>query len=479
MTPAGLRRTAQVSNPEPAGPVALVALCVLGLFTLGGLAVAGTTSSPTAARHRAETSITPVERQLVCPSSGTDTTSYVGLLPGTASGGSVRAGGRTLDLAAGDVATVGPPGRTPLTVTASGASTRGVFASRVKLAGGMTRCGSPRSSWWFVGAGAGPGHFSTLELVNPRSGPAVVDLTVWGQDGPVDGAGLHGISVRRGASKSLNLADVAPSDGNLAVHVEVSRGLVLADVEDHTVDVLDPKAAPVAEWIPDQGGPARHLVLSGLPPPSVEDPVAARNPTLPRALRNGATLVLANTGDNAVVARLRLSGSDGALSPKGLQPATVPPESVVSVPLGSLIEDPDTAVRVDADGPVTAGYVVPGRGDLLHAVRAGPWAGPAAAALPRAGRRTLLLTSTGGGGAGKVTVTQLGPLGTQLARTRVEVPVRSTVGTRLRADTASVVVSSEGRVVGSVLVNRGNHYAALPLTPVLAALRVPAVRPAG
>jgi hypothetical protein len=475
MNATGSRRAAPVNTPEPAGRAAVVALAVLLLVIVGGLAVAGTTSSPTAVHQRTQVTTTPAERELVCPSSDTDTTSYVGLLPGTSSGGTVTAGGRSLDLAAGKVARVAGPGRKPLTVTARGAATRGVFASRAKQAGGMTRCGSPRSSWWFVGAGAGPAHFSTLELVNPGAGPAVVDVTVWGPDGPVDGAGLHGVSVHIGGSRILKLANVAPADGNLAVHVQASRGLVVADLDDHTVDILDPTAAPAAEWIPDQSRPARHLVLSGLPPAG--NAVTPTNPALPRSLREGPSLVLANPGDNAVVARVRLSGKDGAFSPKSIQPTTVPPETVVSVPLGGLVDQTGTTVLVDADGPVGAGYVVPGSGDLLHAVNAKQWRGPAAAALPALATKTLTLTATRR--AAKVTVTQLGRLGKELARSRVAVPVRTTISTRLRPDAASVVVSSRGHVVGSVLVNRNGTFAALPLTPVLAALRVPEVRPAG
>ncbi|MGI9157224.1 MAG: DUF5719 family protein [Marmoricola sp.] len=470
-------------SPPPAQGSArgqVVVVLVLVLLSAGALAVAGTASRATGVRHRSETTTTPAQRELVCPSSDTDTSSFVGLLPGTPSGGSVSAGGQPLALGAGTVERLGPPGHDPLTVTARGAATRGVFGTRAKQVGGVTRCGSPRASWWFVGAGGSPGHFSTLELVNPRTGPAVVDLTVWGRDGQVEGAGLRGISVRRGGTRSLKLADVAPSEGNLAVHVEASRGLVLAAVDDHAVDVRDPKAAPVEEWIPDQGNPSRHQLLSGLPPPSAQQQVGAANPALPTGLRNGASLVIANPGGSAVVARVRLSAKDGAFTPKGLPPTQVPPQSVVSVPLGDLVADPGTAVLVDTDAPVVTGYLVPGAGDLLHAVSALPWRGPAAVALPAGGTKTLLLTALTGDGS--ATVTQLGPKGAQLARTMVAVPGRSTIGSPLRPGTASVVVStggSGGRVAGSVLVDRGSAYSALPLTPVLAALRVPEVRPAG
>ncbi len=465
-------------HPVPTGRLAVALLAVLVLLTAAGVAVAGTGSRSTGIRHRGQTTTTPVRRDLVCPSSDADTSSFIGLLPGTPKGGSVSAAGRPLGLAAGAVERVGPPGRRALTVTARGDATRGIFGSRARQVGGMTRCGSPRASWWFVGAGASPGHFSTLELVNPRSGPAVVDLTVWGRDGEVAGAGLRGISVRSGGVKTLKLADVAPAQGNLAVHVQASRGLVVADVNDHLVDVRDPSAAPVEEWIPDQGNPSRHQLLSGLPPPSAQQPVSAGS-ALPTGLRNGATLVIANPGDKAVVAQVRLSGKDGGFVPKGLAPTQVPPQSVVSVPLGDLVVDPGTSVRVDADGPVAAGYVVPGSGDLLHAVSAVPWHGPAAVALARNGTGTLLLTALTGNGS--ATITQLGPKGTRIARTQVAVPGQSTVSTALRANTASVVVTTggTGSVAGAVLVHRGSAYSALPLAPVQAVLQVPEVRPAG
>ena len=58
------------------------------------------------------------------------------------------------------------------------------------------------------------------------------------------------------------------------------------------------------------------------------------------------------------------------------------PASAVAVPLGDFVNNPDTSVMVDADQPMTAGYVAPGRTDLVHAVPGEPWQGPAAAALP-------------------------------------------------------------------------------------------------
>ncbi len=473
MTTSGSRRAPLDRGASKGSRVPAVLLVLVVVATGAGLAVAGAATTPPVVPHEAELTARPAQRQVVCPASDVASTSVVGLLPG-ADQGTVSADGTPLDVPVAGTTTVKGPGRDPLTVTATGEATRGVYATRAKnVGGGMTACSSPRPSWWFVSAGASPGHLSRLELVNPRSGPAIVDVTVLGADGAVDSPGLRGITIPSGGNRSLKLSDVAPSEGNLSIHVQASRGLVQAALDDRVLDVLNPAAKPIAEWIPDASRPTRQVVLSGLPAPGALEPV--------RGQRKGKadTLVLTNPGNREAVAKIRLSTKDGAFTPKGLQPATVPPESVVAVPLGDFVTNANTAVLVDADQPITAGYVVPGRSDLVHAVPAEPWIGPAATALPSGGcQRTLLLTAAGKGTT--VTVTQYGSQGNERDQTETVVPGQSTVAVRLDPNTSSVVVTSAAsKVSGSVQVNRDDMRAALPLTTVLAALRVPAVRPAG
>ncbi len=477
MNAPGSRRAPVDPAAVKVSPVPAVLLALLVAVTGAGLAVAGSATTPTAVPHRSELTAKPDLRQVVCPASDVDSTSVVGLLPG-ADEGTVSADGSQLDIPVAGTSTVRGPGRDPLVVTATGAATRGVFAMRAKKVGGaMTACSSPRASWWFVGAGASPGHFSRLELVNPRSGPAIVDVTVLGPDGAVESPGLRGISIKSGASRALKLSEFAPAAGNLTIHVTSSRGLVLASVDDHVLDVLDPGAKAVAEWVPAQAAPTEHLVLSGLPKPGALEPASAA-PGSPSATAKD-TLVLTNPGNREAVAEIRLSTKDGAFAPRGLQPATVPPQSVVAVPLGDVVSNPNTTVLVDADQPIVAGYVVPGKVDLVHAVPAVPWTGPAAAALPDGGGlRTLMLTAADEGTT--VTVSQYGSKGKKREQAETVVPDQSTVALRLDPEASSVVVTSaDGKVSGSVLVNRRDLRSALPLTPVLAALRVPAVRPAG
>ncbi len=474
MNASGSRRALVDPGAVKASRIPGVLLVLLVGVTGAGLAVAGSATTPTAVRHESELTAKPDQRQVVCPASDVDSTSVVGLLPG-ADRGTVSAAGNPLDIPVAGTTTVTGAGRDPLVVTATGEATRGVFATRAKnVGGGMTACTSPRASWWFVGAGASPGHFSRLELVNPRSGPAIVDVTVLGSDGAVESPGLRGITIKSGASRALKLSEFAPAAGHLTVHVKASRGLVLASVDDHVRDVLDPSAKPVAEWIPDQGGPTRHLVLSGLPKPGALVPGSG-----PSGKAAQDMLVLSNPGNREAVAKVRLSTKDGGFTPRGLQPVTVPPESVVAVPLGDVVTNPNTAVLVDSDQPLLGGYLLPGKDDLVHAVPAVPWNGPAATALPDGGGlRTLMLTAADTGTT--VTVAQYGSKGKQRQLAQTVVPDQSTIAVRLDPKASSVVVtSSDGKVSGSVLVNRRDLRSALPLTPVLAALRVPAVRPAG
>ena len=380
MTTSGSRRAPHDPGAARPSRVPAVLLVLLVVATGAGLAVAGAATTPAVVRHEAELTAKPDQRQVVCPASDVDSTSVVGLLPGVDQG-TVSADGTPLDIPVAGTTTVKGPGRDPLTVTATGEATRGVYATRAKnVGGGMTACSSPRASWWFVGAGASPGHFSRLELFNPRSGPAIVDVAVLGPDGAVESPGLRGITIPSGSNRSLKLSEVAPSQGNLSIHVQASRGLVEAALDDHVLDVLDPAAKPIAEWIPDASGPTRHVVLSGLPKPGALK--SGNGPSSAGATNAQDTLVLANPGNREAVAKIRLSTKDGAFTPKGLQPATVPPESVVAIPLGDFVTNANTAVLVDADQPIVAGYVVPGRTDLVHAVPAEPWTGPAATALP-------------------------------------------------------------------------------------------------
>ena len=59
-------------------------------------------------------------------------------------------------------------------------------------------------------------------------GPAVADITVLGEDGPVEVPALRGLTVRGGQTTTVALADVVPRRDELTLQVRVTRGRLSA-----------------------------------------------------------------------------------------------------------------------------------------------------------------------------------------------------------------------------------------------------------
>ena len=476
-TPAGGRRRAAAPAPDPTtsrSPVLLVALLVLVVVVAASLWLAGRAGPAATSTASGESLVEPDQQQVVCPAGRSSTTTRVGLLAASGDGGQVTAAGESVDVPPGGVASRRVDADEPDVLTATGSATRGLFATRLIGDGGLAGCVSPRASWWFAGAGGAPSHASVLRLDNPGTGAAVLDVTVYGPDGKVPASGLRGISLRAGASATLPLADLAPSPGTLAVHVDVSRGLVSANVSDTVTSLVARAGDGAVDDLSAARAPSRRLSINGLTAPR-GGVVSTRE--LPAALQDGSSAVLANPSDRSVTARLRISGKDGLSQPSGLSQTTIPPQSTVTVPLGTVVGT-GTAARalvVDADGPLVGGYQSPGASDLVHGVSGGGWEGPSAAALPAGGSARAELTARSGDTTARVA--SYDERGRRLARRTVEVASRTTVSVAVSAKAASVVVESRGGVTGAVVVRRTGGTSVLPLIPLLDALRVPTVRP--
>jgi hypothetical protein len=78
-------------------------------------------------------------------------------------------------------------------------------------------CVGPGSSWWFVGAGSSVGRDGTLVLSNVSQAVAVVDLSFYGPDGPVEDVDSKQIAIEPGDARELPLADFVPGVGDVAV----------------------------------------------------------------------------------------------------------------------------------------------------------------------------------------------------------------------------------------------------------------------
>lgn len=364
-------------------------------------------------------------------------------------------------LASGKITDLDQGAGGPLTVLSEDSLAPGLVAARFggrQLA--ATTCTAPAPDQWFTGVGAGARHTSVLELVNPDSGPAVADVTIYGQAGVIDVPRLRGVSVPGHGSIRLDLGQVVPRRDELAMHVVTSRGRLATSVLDRHRELG--AGATTEDWLPAQTEPATENLLLGL--------AGGKGGT--------HTLVLANGGADEIRAEVRIISPDSVFAPKGLEEIRLAPESVTQVSLTSQVlaalADGAAGVEVQSTAPVTATLRSTSGGDLSHAVVGTPVHEGAMVLVPEGAKQVLL---AGAERAGVVTVVAWSATGEELVSTRAEVaPGRGTV-VRLPAKATLVsVVPERTDVVGAVQVS-GNGTAVIPLTELVWSGLIPDVRP--
>lgn len=351
-------------------------------------------------------------------------------------------------------------GDRPVVVRAEDALAPGLVAGR--YAAGPLRvaeCAAPAPEQWFTGVGAGAGHSSVLELVNPDNGAAVADVVVTGRAGIAEAPELRGVAVPGRSSVRLDLAELLPRRDELSLHVTTQRGRVFSAVLDR-VDELG--AGDAAEdHLPPQAEPATSLTLLGLP--------AGTGPR---------TLLVANDGDSEVRATLRVLDERSVFAPEGLEDVRVPPQSVARVQLGAtlgpLVADGALGLVVDATGPVTATLRSFVGGDLAHAVPTTGVESTTVAAVPP-GRKRLVLT--GATSTGVVEVVARDASGAQLAAKRVEVSPDRGFAVGLPARAVHLTVTPQRTPVVAAVVAATGGAGVVRLHELVRSSLVPDVRP--
>jgi hypothetical protein len=319
-------------------------------------------------------------------------------------------------------------------------------------------CPEPRARWWFVGAGAATvSHDTVLTITNPRAGQAVLDLDVRGSEGPVQGPGLHGITIPAGESKVIDLAKAAPAIGDLSVNIVAKRGLVSVSAADRFAPGVVGKA--VQEWLPGQLLPSTVVTMTGLP-----------------AKPDRATLVVANPRQVAAIVNVELIGPGGTFAPKENPTITVPPDSVASVSIESAFNGDPLAVKVSSDQPVTAAVRTVTGDDVAFATGVRPVRGTTAFAVP-SGTADLVLSSVGP--ESSVSVTAFAASGKKLSDALVKVPKASSVASRLPAQTRYVrLVAESPDAVAGFTVSDPSGIATGGVVPSIRSVLLPVVRPA-
>lgn len=395
-------------------------------------------------------------------------------LPGADDGGEVVAGpvgGRTEPVDAGrgrleslDVAAEGAADDGwALEVTAAGAAAVGrstfvVDRARDVAAVGVQECLVPRARWWFTGAGAGLDHTSTLVVANLDPGRAVLDVEVHGPDGLVDSVGTRGLTLEPGEVRAIDLVEVAPQSEELAVHVEASRGRVVAALADGFA--TRPAAAAGREWIPVQADATKVVRLAPLP-----------------ARADRRTLVVANPTGREALAEVEVSTASGAFVPADVPQVRVPPGTVVTADLGPVVGKETAAVRLASSVPLTATVRSTTGADVTYAAATPLLDGPAAAVVADDTVPTLQLTAGEAGGTADVTAYSADGDEMESADLEVEPGTTLTWTPEGRAASYLVVTPSEGRLFGGVSLAGPAGVSQVPLRPLPVALRRPVVTP--
>lgn len=461
----GRRRTADEGGPR--FDVTMLLALVLPLLTVGALALVGDPAD--IERGRPPTSAPLTRTTMVCPSpagagSGSGTEGTVALAhsdPGL--GGTVeqRAPVKgTVDLRRGATTTLDAGQRQgPVVLVAQDELAPGALAGRWDGAG-TTACTEPEPEAWFTGVGAGPERSSVLELVNPDNGPAVADVTVMTPSGVEDVSALRGIRVPGRSSLTFDLGQLAPSEQDVALHVEVVRGRLGSSV----LAVSDPVGGEAVSRsrVPGQPAPATTSYLPGV-----------------AADWDDTTLSVANPGSDEARVTLELVSQRSEFAPANVEEVRVAPGSVEQVDLDDVLgggAGTDTmAVRLESSAPVTASVGGSREGARLHAVAGTLLDDRGGALLPEGQKRVVL---AGQPGLGTARVVARDRDGKVVEDTKVELDPGRGVVVDLPA-AAQVVVVGMGRTEAVAVVEvRGPRPSLVPLVPLPLTGQVPDVRPA-
>lgn len=122
-------------------------------------------------------------------------------------------------------------------------------------------CAEPTSSTWLVGGSTETGRTSLINLVNASDVNSTVDLTVYGEDGKVEGPGLTGIVVAPGSQKVVPLSGFATGLASPVVHVVSRGGQISSSLQVSVVRTLE---AGGLDTVSASASPSRTVTVPGV-----------------------------------------------------------------------------------------------------------------------------------------------------------------------------------------------------------------------
>ncbi|OSZ58302.1 hypothetical protein OQI_22515 [Streptomyces pharetrae CZA14] len=174
-------------------------------------------------------------------------------------------------------------------------------------------CTTPDTEFWFPGASTGQGRTDYLHLTNPDDSAAVVDIELYGAEGPLESTVGDGMTVPPHSTEPILLSTLTGErQTDLTVHVTVRSGRLGAAVQ-----ALDDKLG--GDWLTAAADPADSLVLPGIP----EDATEVR-------------LVAFSPGDTDADLKIRLASPTGGFTPAGNETLHVKAGMTTALDLGDV-----------------------------------------------------------------------------------------------------------------------------------------------
>ncbi|WP_284752497.1 DUF5719 family protein [Arthrobacter sp. efr-133-R2A-120] len=209
-----------------------------------------------------------------------------------------------------------------MSYTASDGDLRGLAAAP---------CQQPVNDAWLLGANTALGRTAVLNISNASGTPATVNLELFGARGQIQAPDSRGLLVSPGATRSINLAGLAPNEGQLSVHLRSSGGPVAATIQQ---SVLRGLTAGGVELITPGAGAADSQVMTGV---DVQDPAAVKSlADKPGFADVVPALQITVPGPVDAVVDVRLYGPNGQRALPGGGAVTAKAGSVTEVPLTGI-----------------------------------------------------------------------------------------------------------------------------------------------
>lgn len=331
-----------------------------------------------------------------------------------------------------------------------------------------TGCLPPQAEAWFPGVGAGATHNSILELTNPNSGAATVDISLYDEKGvvavPED---LRGVAIPGNTTRTFDLLHVIPRKGELSLKTTVVRGQAGVMVRDRAI-ALETQGGS-EDYFPGQSTPAETNLLVGYPNKS-----ASR------------TLTVTNPGDAQVSAELRLLTPKNVLTPEGAPEISVPPNGQAQVDLTKLLGKDSAGdaygVEIVASGPVATAMRSVDGGDVAITTATETISKPTAVVVPAGasvGKKRVLISGPVAktGSSGTVKVVPMTAKGKALKAKSVEIGPGLGAEIEVPAEAALIQLVPEGVEVNAAVVMSGDGDAVVPFRPLRSEVRTAGVAP--